>query len=143
MGAPQRTARGDGVAWAGVDLELAATDTGSVIEAKKVFSRSSVTETEVHLTWSSPRILAQQVVGHSVAAYQAPCSFIRIKGRLGMAEPDRQELVALDGLQKHDRLLTDHVEADAVEMTISCTLKSSERGKGQSIGTRRSPARRR
>ena len=35
--------------------------------------------------------------------------------RLRMPDPDRQELVAVDGLQQHDRLLADHVEADAVD----------------------------
>jgi hypothetical protein len=32
-----------------------------------------------------------------------------------MTDPDRQELVALDGLEQHDRLLADHVEAHAVD----------------------------
>ena len=37
------------------------------------------------------------------------------RGGLRMADPDRQELVAIDGLQEHDRLLANHVEADAVD----------------------------
>src|SRR3954471_3706708 len=32
-----------------------------------------------------------------------------------MPDPDRQELVAVDGLEQHDRLLADHVEAYAVD----------------------------
>src|SRR3954471_474667 len=32
-----------------------------------------------------------------------------------MPDPDRQELVAVDGLEQHDRLLADHVEAHAVD----------------------------
>src|SRR4051794_41584858 len=35
--------------------------------------------------------------------------------RLGMPDPDRQELVAVDGLEQHDRLFADHVEAHAVD----------------------------
>ena len=35
--------------------------------------------------------------------------------RLGMADPDREELVALGRLQEHDRLLADHVEAHSVD----------------------------
>jgi hypothetical protein len=37
------------------------------------------------------------------------------RGRLGVADPDREELVAVAGLQEHDRLLADHVEAYAVD----------------------------
>src|SRR5439155_20461800 len=37
---------------------------------------------------------------------------------LGMADPDRQELVPVAGLQQHDRLLADHVEAHAVDAHI-------------------------
>jgi hypothetical protein len=32
-----------------------------------------------------------------------------------MADPDREELVRLDGLEQDDRLLADHVEAHAVD----------------------------
>ena len=35
--------------------------------------------------------------------------------RLRVADPDGQELVVFDGLQQHDRLLADHVEAHAVD----------------------------
>jgi hypothetical protein len=33
-----------------------------------------------------------------------------------VADPDRQEAISIRGLQKHDRLLADHVEADAVDL---------------------------
>ena len=36
-------------------------------------------------------------------------------GRFGVADPDGQELVALDGLQQDDRLLADDVEAHPVD----------------------------
>ena len=36
--------------------------------------------------------------------------------RLGVADPDREEPVAVDRLQQHDRLLADHVEADPVDL---------------------------
>jgi hypothetical protein len=32
-----------------------------------------------------------------------------------MADPDREELVAVTGLEQDDRLLADHVEAHAVD----------------------------
>src|SRR5687768_4079999 len=32
-----------------------------------------------------------------------------------MADPDREELVSVDGLQEHDRLFADHVETDPVD----------------------------
>jgi hypothetical protein len=32
-----------------------------------------------------------------------------------VADPDRQELVAVSRLQQHDRLLADHVKADAID----------------------------
>src|SRR4051794_27655784 len=35
-----------------------------------------------------------------------------------MADPDRQETVAVDGLQQHDRLFADHVEAHAVDLHL-------------------------
>src|SRR5262249_53902588 len=38
--------------------------------------------------------------------------------RLGMADPDRQELVALRGLQQDDRLLADEVKADTVDVHL-------------------------
>ena len=37
------------------------------------------------------------------------------RGSLRVTDPDRQELVGVGGLQQHDRLLADHVEADAVD----------------------------
>src|SRR6185437_13437701 len=37
------------------------------------------------------------------------------RSRLGMPDPDRQELVAVSRLEKHDRLLADQIEADAVD----------------------------
>src|SRR5439155_9417244 len=37
------------------------------------------------------------------------------RSRLGVADPDRQELVPLSRLEEDDRLLPDEVEADAVD----------------------------
>ena len=42
-----------------------------------------------------------------------------------MADPDGQELVALAGLQEHDRLLADHVEAHAVDDHLLHSRQSS------------------
>ena len=38
------------------------------------------------------------------------------RSRFGMADPDRQELVSLGGLQEHDWLLADEIEAHAVDL---------------------------
>src|SRR4051812_11125448 len=43
-----------------------------------------------------------------------PLEFHQDGRRLWMSDPDRQELVRVDGLEQHDRLLADHVKADAV-----------------------------
>ena len=53
-----------------------------MIEAKKVFSRSSVTDTRVHLTSSSPSISVSRswVIGRGVVA---PWSFMRIAAASG------------------------------------------------------------
>ena len=79
-----------------------------------MFSRSSVTDTWVHLTSSSPRMSHSRswVIGRGVPG---ALELHQDRGRLRMADPDRQELVAVDGLQEHDRLLANHVEADAVD----------------------------
>ena len=91
--------------------------TETVIEAKKVLSRSSVTETRSHLasSCSSRSESRSWVIGRGV---EAPCSFIRIAAASGVADPDRQELVPVDGLQQDDRLLADHVEADAIDLHL-------------------------
>ncbi len=85
-----------------------------VIEAKKVFSRSSVTDTCVHLTSSSPRMSQSRswVIGRGVPA---PCSFIRIDAASGWPIQIGRNLLPVDRLQEHDRLLANHVEADAVD----------------------------
>ena len=113
IGAPERTAR----AIASLGRESISSSrpfTDRVIEAKNVFSRSSVTDTWVHLASSSPSTSHEQVVGHRPRGAGA-LELHQDRGGLGMADPDRQELVAVGGLQQHDRLLADHVEADAVD----------------------------
>src|SRR4051794_6108491 len=44
--------------------------------------------------------------------------------RLRMSDPDRQELVAVASLQKHDRLLADHVEAHSVNDHLEHRLEA-------------------
>ena len=56
----------------------------------------------------------EQVVGHRPRRRRA-LQLHQDRGGLGVADPDRQELVAVDGLEQHDRLLADHVEAHAVD----------------------------
>ena len=54
-----------------------------------------------------------------------------------MADPDRQELVAVNRLQQHDRLLADHVEAHAIDDHLLHDIPPT--GETQSIGARRAP----
>ena len=58
--------------------------------------------------------VAEQVVRHRPRRRRA-LQLHQDRRRLGVADPDRQELVAVGGLEQHDRLLADHVEADAVD----------------------------
>ncbi len=59
--------------------------------------------------------LDQEVVGHR-ARRRGPLELHQDRRRLGVADPDRQEAVAVGRLQKHDRLLADHVEGDSVDL---------------------------
>ena len=81
IGAPERTAS----ASASLGRESISSSrplTASVIEAKKVLSRSSVTATCVQRTSSSPSMSTSRscVIGRGVVA---PCSFIRIAAASG------------------------------------------------------------
>ncbi len=79
--------------------------------------------------------LADQVVRHR-ARRVGSLELHEDGGRLGVADPNREELVAVAGLQKHDRLLADHVEADAVDDHLLHRYRQSRAGgKG-----RRSPS---
>jgi hypothetical protein len=42
-----------------------------------------------------------------------------------VADPDRQELVSVGGLQEDDRLLADDVEADAVDVHLLQSIQAS------------------
>ena len=110
-GGPHR--HGEGVRGPRVDLDLLAVDTQGD-RGEKVLSFSSVTDTRVHWASSSPIIslIRSCVMGRGV---RGALELHQDRGRLGVADPDRQELVAVDGLQEHDRLLADHVEADPVD----------------------------
>src|SRR5438105_9045227 len=58
---------------------------------------------------------------------------------LRMTDPDGEELVAVDSLQEHDRLLANHVEADAIDDHLLHAYPP--RGERRSIGTPRTRAR--
>ena len=58
--------------------------------------------------------VCEQVVGHR-ARRRGALELHQDRGRLGVADPDRQEPVPVGRLQQHDRLLADQVEADAVD----------------------------
>ena len=81
IGAPERTARA--IASLGREsISSSRPPVTSVIEAKNVFSRNSVTATCVQRTSSSPSMSQSRswVIGRGVCA---PCSFIRIEAASG------------------------------------------------------------
>ena len=113
IGAPERTA--SAIASLGREsISSSRPPATSVIEAKNVFSRSSVTATWVQRDLELAEHVAEQVVGHRARRLRA-LQLHQDRRGLGMADPDRQELVALGRLQQNDRLLADHVEADAID----------------------------
>jgi hypothetical protein len=56
----------------------------------------------------------EQIVGHRTGRGRT-LELHQNRRCLRMPDPDRQELVVLDGLQQNDRLLPDHVEANPVD----------------------------
>jgi hypothetical protein len=58
--------------------------------------------------------VVDQVVRHG-ARRVGPLELHQDRRRLRMADPDRQELVAVTGLQQDDRLFADHVETHSVD----------------------------
>ena len=81
IGAPERTASAS-ASLGRESISISRPLTDSVIDAKKVFSRSSVTATCVQLTSSSPSTSTSRscVIGRGV---EAPWSFIRIAAASG------------------------------------------------------------
>src|SRR3954452_24441075 len=105
--------QGQGVAGPRVDLELAPVrlqrDRGEERVLAQLGDRDLLAG-DVELA----EHVAQQVVRHR--ARRGGALELHEDGRgLGMADPDRQELVAVNGLEQDDRLLADHVEAHAVD----------------------------
>src|ERR1700722_1044350 len=127
---------GDRVAWARVDLELAVADAEGDRGEERVLAQLGDGDLRA-LDLEVAEDVAEEVVRHRPRR-AGSLQLHQDRGGLRMADPDRQELVALDGLQEHDRLLANHVEADAVDDHL-LHEKSSERGKGQSIGVGREP----
>ncbi len=116
LGGEDRGAGADGerdrVARARVDLQLAAAD----VERDRGEERVLAQLGDRHLRAFDVELsedVAQQVVRHRPRR-ASPLQLHEDRRGLGMPDPDRQELVAIDGLQEHDRLLANHVEADAV-----------------------------
>src|SRR3954454_8588207 len=110
---PASHRQGERVAGARVDLELAAVDRqrdrgeeGVVAQLGDGHLRAPHLELAEHVD--------HQVVGHGPRRRGA-LQLHENRCRLGMPDPDRQELVAVDGLEQHDRLFADHVEAHAVD----------------------------
>ena len=62
--------------------------------------------------------LREQVVGHRPLRAR-PLQLHQDRRRLGVADPDREEAILVHGLQEHDRLLADRLEAHAVEGHLS------------------------
>jgi len=117
LGGEDRRARAHGdrqrVGWARVDLDLGAAVDGELIDAKKVLSRSSVTETLVQRVSSSPSMSHRRswVIGRGV---EAPCSFMRIARPRGVQS--RSAGTCWSPPSSGERwLLAHHVEAHPVD----------------------------
>jgi hypothetical protein len=113
IGAPGAHGEGQRVAGARVDLELAAVDgqrdrgeEGVVAQLGHRDLRAAHVELAEHVD--------EQVVRHRARGRRS-LQLHEDRGGLGVADPDRQELVAVGGLEQNDRLLADHVEAHAVD----------------------------
>jgi len=117
LGREDRSTRADGerqrVARARVDLELAAVglegDRGEEGVLAQLGDRDLLAG-DVELA----EHVAQQVVRHRPRRRGA-LQLHQDRRGLRVADPDRQELVAVNGLEQDDRLLADHVEAHAVD----------------------------
>src|SRR3954454_25278934 len=110
---PRADGQREGVAGAGVDLQLAAVGLQRDGGEEGVLAQLG----DRHLLAGDVELaehVAQQVVGHR-ARRGGALELHEDRGGLGMADPDRQELVAVNGLEQDDRLLADHVEAHAVD----------------------------
>src|SRR6266511_1889076 len=103
----------EGVAGTRVDLELAAVDGQGDRGEEGVVAQLGDRDLRAPDLELSEDV-DEQVVGHgprrgrSLQLHEDRRSF-------RMADPDRQELVAVGGLEQDDRLLADHVEAHAVD----------------------------
>ena len=113
MGASGADRQGDRVARARVDLDLGAVDRHGDLRVERVLPELGHRDLD-HTRLELGEDVREEVVRHrpgrrgSLELHQDRCC-------LRMADPDRQELVAVGGLQQDDRLLADHVEADAVD----------------------------
>jgi hypothetical protein len=61
--------------------------------------------------------VVEQIVGHRPRSLRA-LQLHQDRRRLRVADPDREKAVAVHGLQQHDRLLTNHVEADSIDLHL-------------------------
>ena len=117
LGREDRRAGADGererVRRARVDLHLAAVDRQRDRRVERVLPQLGDRDAGArHLELAEH--VEQQVVRHRPRRRGA-LELHQDRRGLGMADPDRQELVRVDSLEQHDRLLADHVEAHAVD----------------------------
>ena len=105
--------QGEGVAGARVDVDL-----GAVLHQRELGVEGAVLELgdgdarDLGLELADD--VGEQVVRHRPRQLGA-LQLDEDGGGLGVADPDGQELVALQRLEQDDRLLADDVEADAVD----------------------------
>src|SRR5439155_24594045 len=82
--------------------------------------------------------LGEQIMGHGPWRARA-LELHEDRCGLRMTDPDGEELVAVDSLQEHDRLLANNDVADVIDEDLLHAYPP--RGDRQSIGTRRARAR--
>ena len=117
LGGEDRGAGADGegerVGRARVDLDLAAVDRQRDRGVERVLAQLGDRDARAGDLELGEHV-EQQVVRHRPRRRRS-LELHQDRGGLGMPDPDREELVRVDGLEQHDRLLADHVEAHAVD----------------------------
>ena len=115
--------QGERVRGAGVDLELAAVDGQRDRGVEGVLAQLGDRDA------GAGGVELAQHVGEEVVRHRArgagALQLHQDGRRFGMTDPDGQELVRVDGLEQHDRLLADHVERDAIDdhlLHLLCSL---------------------
>ena len=116
-----------------VDLELRAVLPDRDRARMNVLSRSSVTQTRTTCASSSPSAFVNRscVSGRGV---RLALELHEDRGRLRLADPDREVAVPVGRLQQHDRLLAHEIEAHPVDDHLRHRRSDGSRARGARAG---------